>query len=58
MSSKTPHTIGPGWSPDPAERAQQVAAQEQLVSQIADVYDELCDDELEAYAEQQRRAHQ
>lgn len=58
MSSKLPHTIGPGWSDDPIDRALQIAAQERLVSQIADVYDELCDDELEAYAEQQCRAHQ
>lgn len=47
MSSNLPHTIGPGWSDDPQERAQQIAAQERLVSQCAEIAQQFTDDELE-----------
>lgn len=54
MSSDV-RTIGPGWSDDPVERAQQIAAQQRLVSFIANAIDHTTEDQLEAYAETQRR---
>lgn len=48
MIGETIRTIGPGWSPDPAEREREIAAQERLVSAMCDILEELPKWELEA----------
>lgn len=55
MSSKLPHTIGPGWSELPDERLLEISAQERLVGQIAAIAEDYTDDEFEAYANSLRQ---
>jgi hypothetical protein len=42
-----PRTIGPGWSDDPVEKAAQIAEQERIVSEVAEIAEQLGDPALD-----------
>jgi hypothetical protein len=52
---ETIRTIGPGWSPDPAERQHQIADQERLVSSMCDILDQIPEWELEDACEKETK---